>query len=95
MDAGQTITEISRDIGYSRTALSLYLSGGYSAVTAIEAAILKVANRHLCPHTSEMIDPLVCARKAGSPKPFGGSARRAWWVCCQQCDHKPKPEEEA
>ena len=58
--------------------------------SGIEAAIVKTYDRRLCPHTSELIEPDVCARKALSPKPFGGTERLAWWRCCQSCQNKPE-----
>lgn len=88
---GKSRQQIATEIGYSRTAVSLYLSGKYGGDTErLEKAIRKEYDRVACPHTGESIDPSVCKRKALSPKPFGGFARSAWWVCCQTCPHKPE-----
>lgn len=93
--SGKTLQQVARDIGYSRPAVSLYKSGKYpSEVEAIEAAIIKAYDRRMCPHTAELIEPDVCARKALSPKPFGGTERLAWWSCCQRCPNKPESKKE-
>lgn len=95
MTAGKTLQQVGREIGYSRPAVSLYNSGKYpSDVEAIEAAIVKVYDTRTCPHTAELVGPEVCARKALSPKPFGGSERLAWWTCCQRCPNKPEQNKE-
>ena len=89
--AGKTRQQIALETGYSRTAISLYLSGQYTADPGqIEAAICKAYDRHDCPHTRDVITPDVCRRKALAAEPFGGSERRRWWLCCQSCPHKPE-----
>lgn len=83
-------TVISREIGYSRTAVSRYVSGTYGAgVEIIESAILERYDRRDCPHTGKEIDPQSCRRKALSPRPFGGQARERQWESCQACSHNP------
>ncbi|MFZ4539298.1 hypothetical protein [Propionivibrio sp.] len=93
--AGKSIEQISQEVGYSRTAVSLWKDGKYEANPRnIESAILKAYDRHDCPHTGEEITPDVCRKKALGPRPFGGAERRAWWLCCQTCPNcpkKPKP----
>lgn len=97
LEAGKSLSLVAQEIGYSRTAVSLYRAGKYQADPApIEAAIVKAYDRRICPHTSESIEPAACVRKALAPKPFGGSARLAWWKACQTCPHKPaQPEKES
>lgn len=87
--AGKTLTEIAELIGYSRTTVSLYASGQYANPEQVEAAVIRALDVHLCPHIGEPVAPDVCRRKALAPKPFGGSARLAWWTTCQTCPHKP------
>lgn len=90
---GKSRQRIALDIGYSRPAVSRYMSGTYGdSVKDIEAAILKAYDRHECPHTGEDLEPASCRKKALAPKPFGGAARLGWWLCCQTCVHKPSPE---
>jgi transcriptional regulator with XRE-family HTH domain len=94
LDAGKTLSQIALEIGYSRTAVSLYRSGRYQADPAlIEAALRKAYDRCDCPHLGEPVEPAVCQRKALAPKPFGGSARLAWWTACQRCPHRPDPHQ--
>lgn len=87
--AGKTLTEIAELIGYSRTTVSLYASGQYKQPELVEAAVIRALDVHLCPHIGEPVAIDVCRRKALAPKPFGGSARLAWWTTCQTCPHKP------
>lgn len=88
--SGQTREQIALAIGYSRPAVSRYLSGTYGdGVTRLEAAIIKAFDRRDCPHTGSEITPELCQKKASGPRPFGGTDRRAWWLCCQTCPNKP------
>lgn len=92
LDAGKTLTEISEISGYSRTTVSLYASGKYlKNPAAVEEALIRALDVHLCPHIGEPVAPEVCRRKALAPKPFGGTARLEWWSACQRCAHKPSP----
>ena len=90
VSAGKTRQQVAIEIGYSRTAVSLYLKGTYGGVDKIEPAILKAYDRHDCPHTGGEISPELCRSKALAHKPFGGYERRVWWICCQTCPHKPE-----
>lgn len=90
---GKTRQQIAIDIGYSRPSVSRYMSGTYGdGIQKLEAAILKAYDKRDCPHTGEPIASEVCRKKALGPKPFGGSARQIWWLACQNCPHKPTPE---
>ncbi|SIQ95427.1 hypothetical protein SAMN05421829_108132 [Aromatoleum tolulyticum] len=89
--AGKTLTQIAAEIGYSRTAVSLYQGGKYDRDAArLEAAIVRAYDRRVCPHLGESVEPELCVRKALAPKPFGGSARLTWWMRCQGCAHRPE-----
>ena len=87
-----SITAVAARIGYSRPALSRYLSGTYPGTEKIESAILAAYDRRVCPHTEREIDRETCERKGLSPKPFGGREREAHWMTCQTCPHKPIKE---
>ena len=94
--AGKSRQQIAVAIGYSRPAVSRYMSGTYGeSVASIEAAIIKAYDRHECPHTGDQVESGLCRKKALGPKPFGGSARQVWWAACQTCSHKPTPQEGA
>jgi hypothetical protein len=73
---------------YSRTAISLYLSGKYGAgVDKLEAAIVARYDIYPCPHTGIDISGPDCHRRATAPRPFGGRAKEAHWMACQTCQH--------
>lgn len=83
---------VADEIGYSRTAVSLYLSGEYRSPKKLEAAVISRYDRRHCPHTGEDTGPDICRRRALSPKPYGGNARERQWQACQSCPHKPAKE---
>lgn len=86
--AASSMTAVALAIGYSRTAISLYLSGKYGAgVEKLESAILARYDIYPCPHTRIEISGPDCARRATSPRPFGGRAKEAHWLACQSCQH--------
>lgn len=88
---GKSRQRIGTEIGYSRTAVSLFLSGTYGAdLNNIESAILAAYDKRDCPHTGDPVAATVCRKKALAPKPFGGNARLDWWNTCQTCPHKPE-----
>ena len=73
---------------YSRTAISLYLSGNYGAdVEQIESAILARYDMHACKYNSMEISGPECKRRATAPRPFGGRVKEAYWQACQMCEH--------
>lgn len=80
------------EIGFSRTALSLYLAGKYAASDSIERAILARYDVRGCPHTGQEIAAEACRRRARSPKPYGGMARELQWLACQACANRPEKE---
>lgn len=73
---------------YSRTALSLYLSGNYGAgVENLESAILARYDVYSCTHNGMDISSPECHRRATAPRPFGGRSKEAHWLACQSCTH--------
>lgn len=92
--AGHTKQAIANDIGYKRTAVSLYMRGKYcEGVAKIEAAIVKRYDRRICPSDGEEKQPAQCQRIALRPRPSGFPDAETLWVCCQACPHKPLPGE--
>jgi len=85
----RSMTEVAITIGYSRTAVSLYLSGKYGAgVDRLEAAIrMHYAVRYPCTHTGIEISGTDCQRRASAPRPFGGRVKEAHWLTCQSCKY--------
>ena len=92
--AGKTKQQISLDIGYSRPAVSRYMSSTYGeGLAKIEAAIVKRYDRRICPSDGEEKQPAQCQRIALRPRPSGFPDAETLWVCCQTCQHKPLPGE--
>lgn len=92
MARGKTATKVALETGYSRPAISRYLSGDYGAqVGKIEAAILKAYDRRICPHDGEEKQPAHCRRIALRPRPYGFPDAESLWQSCQVCPHKPEP----
>lgn len=88
--AGKTRQQIALEIGYSRPAVSRYLSGSYGAgVEDLEAALLKRYERRLCPCDGEEKPPAQCRRIALRPRPHGFPDAETHWIACQTCPHKP------
>jgi len=88
--AATSMTAVAAAVGYSRTAVSLYLSGKYGAgVEKIEAAIAAIYDTYPCTHTGIEISGPDCTRRATAPRPFGGRAKEAHWLACQNCQHNP------
>jgi len=86
--SASSITAVARDVGYSRTAISLYMSGKYGAdVGELEDAIRRRFDIYPCPHTGIEIDGPSCTRRATAPRPFGGRAKEAYWLACQSCHY--------
>ncbi|WP_142851015.1 XRE family transcriptional regulator [Telmatospirillum sp. J64-1] len=87
------ITAVAGKIGYSRTALSLYLAAKYPAndVAKIEAAILaKLVGRIQCPHLATDLSVEVCAGYAARPMPLSSPSQLRHWQACQDCPNARK-----
>jgi len=90
-----SITVVALAVGYSRTAVSLYLSGKYGAgVEKLEAAIRAQYDRYDCCHTGIEISGTDCQRRATAPRPFGGRAKEAYWLTCQSCQYNNQTAKE-
>lgn len=94
--AASSMTAVAVAIGYSRTAISLYLSGKYGAgVEKLEAAIRARYDIYPCTHTTIEISGPDCTRRATAPRPFGGRSKEAHWLACQTCQHNKQGEKNA
>ncbi len=84
-----SITAVALKIGFSRTALSLYMNDKYPAEPeAIESAIRTRFDQYPCNFTNEVITGQDCQQRANQPKPFGGRAKLTHWLACQSCPMK-------
>lgn len=94
IEAGKPMARIATEIGYSRTAVSLFVNGKYERDSRrLEATIVHTYDRRHCPQLGEEVSPDLCRRKACVPKPFGGTARLNFWQGCQRCPHRPDNHE--
>lgn len=94
LDGGKSQTQIAREIGYSRPAISLYLSGDYGAsVGKIESALIRQYDLRLCPDDGQEKAPSHCQRIALAPRPHGFPDAETLWQTCQTCPHKPTRQE--
>lgn len=91
INKGITRKTIAAAIGYSRTAVSLYLNHCYGAgVENLEAAILKRYDVRLCPADGQKKTPDHCRSIALRPRPYGFPDAETQWLTCQTCPHKPE-----
>lgn len=90
--ARTSITVAAKRLGYSRTAISLALSGKYIGSTdKVAASVLAVLGSVDCPHLGLAVQPTKCAASAGKmPTSSPGDLRL--WRACQGCPHKPQTE---
>ena len=86
-----SIAHVARELGYSRTALSLVLSGKYLGDTKrMEQRAAETFNeRHHCPFLEREISGAECRLIAR--KPFNSSSPLAarQWRTCRSCPHNP------
>lgn len=88
---GKSIQHIANEIGYSRPAVSRYLSGTYGdSVAAVETALLKTYDRRICPVDKKEKPAEYCQRNALTPRPHGFPDADSLWKTCQSCPHKPE-----
>lgn len=95
VDEAGSRAAVARELGVSRTAVSLLLSGAYPGDPARMAA--RVMNRYArvdCPHTGHPVTPEHCRRLAG-PVPTSSPAALRQWRACQTCQYNPNHEETA
>lgn len=89
----RSITAVAADLGVSRTAVSLVLSGKYRGKTdRMAARVLDVFSRVPCPCSGDLVDSAECARRSGAMPTSSPGALR-WWRMCQECEHKPNNAE--
>jgi len=90
--AGTTKTTIGRDIGYSRAAVSRWLSEPDYNGASIEAAVVARYSRAACPVLKAEITIAQCSAYALAACPTSNARDARHWKTCQTCPHKPDPE---
>lgn len=85
--------QVARDLGVSRTAVSLILAGKYPGQTnRMAARIMDRYGRVACPYLEREVTPAECARY-GREIPTASPDALRHWRACQGCEHNPKKEE--
>lgn len=85
-----TISEVARKIGYSRTAVSLVLSGKYvGETTAIASKVLETFTNHVsCPFLEKDINKGDCNDYQSRPMPTSHPRHLDHWMACRDgCPH--------
>lgn len=82
--------EVAKELGVSRTAVSLLLLGRYPGNTnRMAARILERYARVDCPHTGKNVTPDHC-RKFTGQVPSSSPAALRQWRACRACPHTPE-----
>ncbi|MEC5293320.1 hypothetical protein VQ044_21180 [Aurantimonas sp. C2-5-R2] len=87
-----SIKAVAAMVGYSRTALSLAMSGGYRAnsLAPLEAKIVAVfAIRITCPYLAQEIAPAICRDHRERPIPTADPRALRHWQACRFCPENP------
>jgi len=87
--AGITKAAIGREIGYSRAAVSRWLSEpGYNKAS-IDAAVVARYSRVVCPVLKAELTTAQCSSYALAACPTSNARDVRHWKACQSCAHKP------
>lgn len=97
----RTKAEIGRELGISRTAVSLLIDGKYTA--KLDKVSAKIAPKVMalyshqvwCPHLRASIAPSVCADHYSAPMTMSNPDKLKQWAACRACTQNPenmKPE---
>jgi len=88
--AGGNKAAVGRELGCSRTAVSLLLSGQYKGSTdRMAARIITRYSRVDCPHLGQQVAPTHCKKFTG-PVPTASPAALRQWRACRACPHNPE-----
>lgn len=80
---------VAQQLGISRSAVSMLLSGTYPGGTdRMAELILSQLDTVVCPHTGETLSRPACAEIAGRPVPTSSPDALRHWRACQRCDHR-------
>lgn len=94
--ASKTKAQVAREIGYSRTTVSLALSGTYDGSTdKLAQAVLDTYADQLihCPHLRAAISDEQCVAYRSRPMPLGHAADMRHWRACQRCPFNAPDDE--
>lgn len=87
--------DAARELGVSRSSVSLLLNGRYPGGTErMEARIRERYSKRTCPHTGRGVTASDCAARAGD-MPTSSPAALRQWRACQTCEQNPWKGEES
>lgn len=92
-----SIGEVAERIGYSRTAISLVLSGKYPGKTdKVARAVTRILAQSIaCPYSGKDIPPEECRALSTRRAPTHNPQALGQWRACQQCQNKCKKGEQS
>ncbi|KIO49622.1 LacI family transcriptional regulator [Nitrosospira sp. NpAV] len=86
--AASNKAKVAEDLGVSRTAISLVVSGKYPASTdKIAARVIETYGRVICPHLGEEITLAECKQYHTGQVPTSSPRAMKHWRACQTCPH--------
>jgi hypothetical protein len=89
-----SIQAVADALGYSRTTISLVLSGKYGKPTnAIERAVLGALDAVECPHLGAEISRPDCTGYHQRAMPQSDPAKLKHWAACQRCPVREASQE--
>jgi len=90
LENGKSIAQVGREIGYSRTAVSLAIKGNYPGGTKkiATATLAKYTNRLMCPHMGTAITFIECRAFAAKSMPTSSPRELKHWSACKRCTKK-------
>ena len=81
---------VARELGVSRTAISLLHAGKYPGNEKYMAKrILDCLGKVICPHSGQEIMRSQCAQSCAGEAPTCSPAALRHWLAGQKCQHKP------
>ncbi|MCA8059442.1 helix-turn-helix domain-containing protein [Burkholderia cepacia] len=88
--AATTQTEVARQLGRSKSTVSLVLSGKYPGKTdRVAARVLKTFGQVQCTHTGQQISLTVCVSFANRRAPLNNPMELSHWRTCRNCPLRP------
>jgi hypothetical protein len=80
---------LAEALGIKDSAVRMVSTGNYPNNTPIMNKFAKqFINVVSCPYAERIIERSECKTRSTAPRPFGGTAKLAWWDACQTCEHK-------
>lgn len=90
---GSNKTAVARELGVSRTAVSLLVAGKYCGRTERMAARVMARYSSVdCPHQGKPVNPDTCRKYCGQA-PSSSPAALRQWRACRACPNNPNREE--